>query len=434
MSEYIHYRGETPVRFSESRLSVPPFIPYNDNSICCIIEEIISDVKCGNVKIISLGSSGKIGVPYLLLLNNNTSLVVKVSKINKLSCEYKFKPPTSLSYIEGKGINECITKVNLGSIRYLASDEFTNETLIAYSLNILTDKMKLPNLFVKHYQGAVCDINNTTYGLNIMENCDIGPVDKISTNRIFSKYINQYIVNDKNRDILVNLIDEGIILNILTQITAGLHMLQNYVGFISGDMKAGNIFLKSDILNQDYMGIKLNGPFTCKIADYGKSSCMFPLVNGTYLRFYNESILANIYLSLDPFTPEIDASKCKNNKKCDDYYYTVSNTFVEQTYSRTMHMGVPFYKSFDFYTVLVSILTLPEFYYMFFSSKMLKNIFWDSIWFNDTESHEAIKRIYQFVSEGKGRSIRDSLSILKGLKLKCSAVNIVLGKIISSQK
>ena len=94
-------------------------------------------------------------------------------------------------------------------------------------------------------------------------------------------------------------------LQIIPKITVGLHMLQTLVNFTSGDLKAGNIFVKSDPINETYMGITLNAPFTCKIADYGKSSCMIYKPNGTAIRFFNENNLANIYLSIHPFEDEI---------------------------------------------------------------------------------------------------------------------------------
>jgi len=417
MSKYIHYTDS----------NIYPLISYNDPNICCILNNILFSNSCNGLTITPLGPSGKIGVPYIIKSSDGLDLVVKVSKLGKLFSDYKTNPPTSLSSITNSELelNQCINKVPLSHIRYLASDEFTNETLIAYVLNILTFKYNLPPLFVKHYQGAICS-NTDLYGLNIMENCDLGSLDKLPNHPDFLKYLDEYNIVDNNLDLLAFLVNSDTIFQILSQITCSLHMLQNYLGFISGDLKAGNVFVKSDPINTNYMGIKLNSPFTCKIADYGKSSCMYPLHDGTYLRFYNDSSLADLYLSLHPFSPNIELIE-------NDYYYTVDYTFSAQVHTRTMHMGIPFYKSFDLYTVLVSMLTHPAFFYMFFSNTTLKQIFWDSIWYNSYESEEAINRIRQHVVKGTGRSINDAISILLGLKLKCKAVNIVLGKTLTYQ-
>jgi hypothetical protein len=51
-------------------------------------------------------------------------------------------------------------------------------------------------------------------------------------------------------------------------------------------------------------------------------------------------------------------------------YYTryqkdIGNLLKQQIYTRTRHMGIPYYKAFDFYTLLVSILTIPSFYFFY---------------------------------------------------------------------
>lgn len=434
LAKYIHYRGSAPVEFRGVSIPIPPppFIPYNDSNICCILDKIegLEDTieACRPLTVTALGPKGKIGIPYIIKSDNETDLVVKLSKVDKVYSRYHIDPPTSLREIDSFGIRQCISKVKLSKIRYLASDEFTNETLIAYTLNLLAEEANLPKLFVRHYQGAICSNNTTneTFGLNIMENCDLGSLDQLSRHNNFTKYLKEYNVNDNGREILSFLVDPDIILQILTQITAALHMLQNYAGFVSGDLKAGNVFVKSEPINTEYLGVKLKADFTCKIADYGKSSCMLPRLNGTSLRFYNESTLANVYLTVHPFTTDI-------TKQDDEYYYSIGNLLTSQIYTRTRHMGVPFYRSFDYYTVLVSLLTDPAFYYMFFSNEKLRNIFWDPIWADSYDSDEVIRRIRQLVIEGKGKSITEAIAILKGLRLKCGAVNLVMSKILSNQ-
>jgi len=143
---------------------------------------------------------------------------------------------------------------------------------------------------------------------------------------------------------------------------------------------------------------------------------MLSRAHNTALRFYNESHLANIYLNIHPF--ELDINQINTER-----YYTIGNIFNAQIYTRSRHMGIPFYRSFDYYTVLVSLLTNPAYYYSFFSSETLRKIFWDPIWFDD--SIEVMKRIRNYMLENKGQSINDAINILKGTKLKCNALNKV---------
>lgn len=426
ISKYTHYRGDIPIEFRYKNIKSPiiPLIPYNDPKICCILSKIQDSeiiTPCGLISVTPLGTPGKIGVPYIIHDGTN-ELVVKMSKVNDLYSTYHSKPPTSIKEIDQLDAHYCLSNVNLKNIRYIASDEFTNETLIAYVLNYLVTQKPLPSLFVQHYQGAICSNDTGTYGLNIMENCDLGSLDRVITNPKFSKYLTNYEIDDLGYKTKKKLIDTKIVTSILTQITCGLDMLQSYIGFVSGDLKAGNVFLKSEPINSEYKGIKLKADFTCKIADYGKSSCMLMSTNETAIRFYNDSKLSNIYLTIHPFDPNIKHIN-------DEYYYEIGNLYNNQIYTRTRHAGVPYFRSFDYYTMIVSTLTIPEFYYSFFATESLRKVFWDPIWIDLETNKEVINRIKQYVLLGIGRSFNDSLNILKGIRLRCGAVSAVIDRI-----
>ena len=201
----------------------------------------------------------------------------------------------------------------------------------------------------------------------------MGPLDKLPDSSKFKSYnTNEYGVGKVSKMTVYSTI-----MQILTQITVGLHILQFYLNFTSGDLKAGNIFVKSDPINMTYMSIPIKSSFTCKIADYGKSSCTIYKENRSDrygIRFYNESKMANLYLKFHPFKDDIISDEHG------DYFYTIGSILNAQLYTRTRHMGVPFYYSFDYYTVLVSMLTNPSFFYPFFGSPTLLKIFWDPIW------------------------------------------------------
>lgn len=447
LANYIHYRGSQNIQFKGVNIIIPkiPFIPYNDPLTCCIVDKIDDgNNTCSDIIVRPLGPKGKVGVPYIVQ-DGNVTMIAKLTQVDKLYSTYLTVPPTSLSSFIGRNraVKHCISDIKLNHIRYIASDEFTNETLIAYILNYLVFEnakvgRQLPLLFVRHYHGAICTKNSgDIVGLNLMENCDLGPLDNLPSNPKFDKYVQDYIIDDNGEEVITTLVNPDTILQILTQITVALHMLQTLINFTSGDLKSGNVFVKSEPIDGHYMGISLKAPFTCKIADYGKSSCMLYKPNGTAIRFFNESNLANVYLSIHPFEDEIEVEN-------HEYYYTVNNTFNSQVYTRTRHMGIPFYHSFDYYTVLVSMLTNPSFYYMFFATETLRSIFWDPIWdpkiredstlfgvqTSTTDSNEAMRRIRSYILEGKGRSINDAINILRGLRLKCSAVNQVIKQLL----
>lgn len=423
LSKYIHYRnGQANLRFKNASLPniKAPIIPYNDPELCCILSAIQDrpNPACIYQNIQPLGPRGAVGVPYIVTMDN-TTLIAKLTTLDGVYSKYLKDPPTATTGYPSSPIvtRDCLVDISVNNIRYIASDEFTNETLIAYILNYLAVQQSIPPLFVRHYQGAICEDSGNIFGLNLMENCDLGPLDKLSTHPDFTSHVLAYNVNDNGVQKLLQLVEPTTILQILTQITIGLHTLQTFINFTSGDLKAGNIFVKSEPIDTRYMSIPLQAAFTCKIADYGKSSCMLYKNENRGIRFYNDNPLANVYLSLHPFENDI-------SRDDGEYFYSISSILNVQLYTRTRHMGVPFYHSFDYYTVLVSILTNPAFYYPFFATNYLRKIFWDPVWKYDGPA--VMDKIKMHVDAGTGASINDALDILKGVSLRCNAVHAVI--------
>jgi len=91
-------------------------------------------------------------------------------------------------------------------------------------------------------------------------------------------------------------------------------------------------------------------------------------------------------------------------------------------------MGIPFYCSYDYYTVLVSFLTNPAIYYSFFSDARLLNTFWFPL-LNAEDSSKVFNRIGAHVKEGNGKTIGEAIKVLDGIKLKCSAISDVMKKL-----
>ena len=397
----------------------PPFISHNDASMCCILHAIrgtIAESMCEDINVRALGPTGKVGVPYLLTRDNQT-LIVKVSEVDAPYTKYQEKPPTSLNKLNIVGVRACLTKVPVQNIRYMVSDEFTNETLIAYVLNYLASKVSLPPLFVIHHDAGVCTDQGVTYGMNIMEYCDLGPLDEF-----VPAYAIQSNITYRGRTQRIKIASENDVYAVLTQLTVALDMLESNIGFTSGDLKAGNVFVKSDAIDYEYKGIHLQAPFTCKIGDYGKSSCMIRRSTGTALRFYTDSKLARAYLKIHPFDPNI--------QEYDGVmYYTLGTLTNLQLATRTRHMGIPFYMSMDYYTILVSLLTRPAYFYTFFSSEKLLSTFWQPVWNPNESSQDLIDMIYNYVLDNSGRSINDALNMLKGRSLRCDAVTAVMKKL-----
>ncbi len=424
ITPYIHYPGEESTLLPYN-LTVP-IIPRN-NSLACLIISHIGREHYHNISITPLGQSGKIGVPYLLQDRDGNTLIMKLSALDDYRADFDLKPSSAID----DNSKLCLSRVNLRDMQFIKSDEFTNETLIAYILNAKI-KDTDPQFYVKHYSANICtdnqDINrgliskakldpNLTYGANIMEYCDLGMVSYIARTPFFSQYLSSYHVNHLGVDSIKKLFHVDLIKCILTQVTLGLHVMQKRCGFTSGDLKCGNVFIKSEPVDVTYMGIRIEAPFSCKIADYGKSSAQIQRADGKVVRCYNDSTLANIYLALHPFKNEFYVSR-------GELYYT-PDLSPTQMYTRTRHMGIPYYQSFDYYTFLVSFLTIAEVYYTFFSSSELMDIFWYPV-FTQSSNVMVRENIYRHVLNGTGARYPDTIAMLKSTPLKCDAMELVI--------
>jgi hypothetical protein len=184
--------------------------------------------------------------------------------------------------------------------------------------------------------------------------------------------------------------------------------LSEHIGFISGDLKAANVFVKTE------------GPegFTCKIGDYGKSSCLLPIANpqtglvDQVIRVYNSVTFANVYfLSGDFESTAVDG------------WYKVDDLFLVNTYANLRHMGSPYYRTFDFYTFIVSLLTVPEFYYRFFTSDYLLDNYWHPLWRTIEDEVTVKKRIDSFILRSQSTGIGEAIGIIKGIDLSCHILN-----------
>jgi hypothetical protein len=400
-----------------------PLIPHNDPDVCCILNpNNLSFAGLCQAQIRLLGPRGKIGVPYLVTLSDGTQLVAKSSRISSLHGTYRRDPPSAISRLQGREqeVVACLSNIPLDKLRYLGTDEFTNETLIGYLINYASAQADVPGLFLIHYWATVCgDVRKyPVTGINITEYCDLGNLIEFTTNEGGKPYRGRYRLNQGQEQSVLELVGSEFVFEIIKQIVVALHFLQKTLYFASGDLKAGNVFVKSEPINEVYLGIPLRAPFRCKIADYGKSSCVINQ-DKVALRFYNQSTLADIYLALQPFA--LNTGKTVDGT----YYYIISHFLISTFYARSRHMGIPFYASFDTYLIVISMLLIREYYYTFFSVDYLRQL-WDILWVEPQDSKIVQDRIYQAFSKGSALSVSDAVNVLQDVRLRCDVTQALL--------
>ena len=433
-----------PENFAREYIRHPPEFLYNDPQTCCLLRNDDKESQtCPGVNHGYLGRRGKVGVPYLVEVNDET-LILKTSQPGQLSLIYREKPPSSIRSFE-ETIRQAPTRCgfpDISDLRYLGADEFTNEMLIGI---ILTSFIKNWNEqtrnnfypLVEYIASSVCLDNNPglpitssrPIGIHLMEFANLGTLIDLSKSPETEQYRQVSKVYDPSSEyrenITIEVVKVEVIFQVIRQVIASLHLIQNEFDFNHGDLKIANIFVSSQPAEGEYEGLDISAPFTCKVADYGKSSLTIETEKGP-CRIYNRSWLADRYLNLNPFTPLINIERVGF---IGEPFFIIQGLLTVHLYTRTRHMGIPFYLAFDTYSFLISLLLIPGFYYSFFNTPQLVEKIWNPLWFG-RDAALMQQAILDFLDDPKkAQSISTVLDLLKGVRLRCNATNILLNNL-----
>jgi hypothetical protein len=433
-----------PEAFARDYQRRPPNFLYNDQRVCCLLDQTTKSPTCPGINHGYLGKRGKDGVPFLVNIDGE-DLVLKTTNPGQLSLVYRKEPPTNI-----KSFNATLKKApsrcgysNIDDLRYLGADEFTNEMIIGIILSsyFITWNEETKNNFypiIEYLTSTVCQDRSPglkiitatpPIGVHLMEYADLGTLVDFANRRETQVYRQrQRIIDPRSpygEEITIEVIKPDIILQIIRQVIAALHLLQNEFDFNHGDLKAANILVRSEPAKGIYQGVDISAPFTCKVADYGKSSLTFGTDQGPH-RIYNRTWLADRYLYIMPFTPMINTQRTREG---DEPFFIVQGLFNIHLYTRTRHMGLPFYLAFDTYTFLISILLIPAFYYSFFESPHLVEKVWTPLWFGQDGQRMQQDILVFHKDPSKAQSISTVLNLLKGIRLRCNATQILLNNL-----
>ncbi len=409
-----------------------PYISTNDPQLCCFISDRTSSVYppfCRTAKIAVIGA-GKVGQVLLITMADGKKFALKYRKLSGLGLEYKDKPPTSVkNIVKNQQRLDICNYPHIKDYNYISGDEFSIEVIISYTLEYLYSfgggtaaGLKGYNLYLS---STICDTGSERYGLNLMQYAEGGDLLQLIKHEanLETKSIMefQWSVTPNVQKILKT----DIILDILKQIITNLHFLQTIAQFTHGDLKAANILVSVEQVDINYKNIRHSSPITYKIADFGNSSLALTVeTQGSQktIRVYSSSTAANAYLTISPFEPKVDV-------KMNIAYYELNLNLNVSILALARHAGVPFFASFDTITFIVSLLLIPEVFYAVFTNTQLKSIIWDSLWLPKEES-KMYEKIYKMVRDKKGPSFDNTLTILKGAKVKCDLTSDILERLI----
>ena len=393
-----------------------------DTALCRLVNG-----NCPDITITPSSARGRVSETFLLKSPKFTLFV----KRTPFSPHLSFGDlPTSSPYTP-QSEGECFGTLHLTNRlqHYISLDEFTNETVIAYIVHLIFEQLELNkkgfDFYVRYYYGASCG----QYGYDLLEYCDLGTLRDFAYLPPSDKYRIPFTITEPqtikrytNRTIYV--VQPAIINGLLSQLVVCLFSLTTNIEFVSGDMKVTNILMKSEPVKGKYRQLTLDSPVKVKVSDFGKSSCtIYRQTDNSYLRIFGYSLAANVYNRFTTGHPEV-----KKEEGSPYNYYTIDSTFVAQIYARLRHSPLPYYRSFDYYCLMISLLSLPGYYYPFFSTPDLISTFWDPMWISSQDALSAQTDIYDVMASGQEVDTPVILALLKNKRLRCSVLEIIVGK------
>lgn len=420
-----------------------PYLPIDLPEMFCILEAVKQDLiiekaqvcKISNVISHEIKQKNSTTEHYKLNTSSGETYAIKIRKLSNVFIEFETNLPGE-SQLADK--IESLSKCGYPNIKdnyFIKSDRFTNEFLIGVFLNYFYKNHIPPgsglNGYAKHYVGTILNYPEERFGLELMDYYP-STLSKVFNEVNFVVFTEQ--ISNVNERGPYNIIIPytNILINIFSQVLCNLHFLETNFYFFHGNLILDNIGvdltkptkLNYTINSGSNMTIQLDSHFSIYMLDFSTSSISFS--NNYYgenkiIKIYpaSSSKVVSAYANVFPFTPKIEESNGTN-------VFIIDNLLDVTLLNDARNSGLNFPSAFDVYVFMVSALLNPSIFYRIFSNIELKTKLWDVLWI-DKEHIDAYKRIYNFITTSANPSrIEDVLSILKGKRIKCNILVILL--------
>lgn len=413
-----------------------PYLNLNNSDLCCLVGR--RSLPTGQeapicYSAISQIATGSHGTVYSVgSFDQNYAL--KVRKIGKLFIEYSPVLPNSERRVR-RFSGECGFPLQFAQSS-IGSDDFTNEILISYLLEYLMEETGaltagLNNL-VNTFDSTVCNVVNPGIFFRTRENLGVLLMEKglSSFDQPFSATFAPFQREINWQGEFLPIFEQKFILDCFRQLVFILGFLEKTFNFSHGDLKVGNVVFFPERYFATYQGRQVVSDFTLKIIDFEKSAITVNLAGKDH-RIYNRSSLADNYLRIRPFEPQIskrlftEPEGFQLSEQDSREFYTLPGFTTSQIYAASRHRATPFYQNFDIYTVFISFLLTPSFFIPIFSSSELKKRIWDPL-FLPEESSQIYQNLYSAQGNKNPNSTGEILDLLKGFQLKCNILDLLL--------
>src|SRR3990167_1711603 len=378
-----------------------------------------------------LSVQGKKGRPYLIEIDGKKKVIKAIPSRSRWS-KYRNSDVFNLKDLRtslrqhagGDGsAQQCIGLVEF-EYQYIGMDDFANEAVVGSIVKKTFEGSTMPKLFNDIEYTSICG----NYGILLMDYADLSDLCNFSKNASSTLAV----VAGPNRMILPK-----VTATIIKQVAASLDFLQDKIQFIHSDLKVQNILVSSESARGTYKVLDISSSgFSVRIADFGNASATMKSLNSNRpkdIRFFNE-IRATRYLPGGTANYKLkvedkqnciqielgqgkaggNLGQCKNS-----YWWKLPSNFGVKVSLITAHSGMPFYRSYDYYIFMITLMMCPPFYHSIMSDARLKGRVWDSLWLGDelTKVTNEVKKYHR-----DDPSLGRALKVLTKFHIRCDAL------------
>lgn len=405
--------------------------------LCCLNPDWKSDRnsnECYGGKIGTwlgeLSEQGKKGRPYLIEIDGEKK-VIKAIPVRSRWSKYRNSDVFNLKELRQSlrqrasdgATQECIGLIEF-DYQYIGMDDFANEAIVGTIVKQAFEGSNMPKLFNDIEYTSICG----NYGILLMDHADLSDLCSFSK----TARSDVAVVAGPNR-----MMQPKVTATIIKQVAAGLDFLQDKVQFIHSDLKVQNILVSSESVRGVYKGVDLSSAgFSIRIADFGNASATMKSLSSTRpkdIRVFNE-IRATRYLPGGTANYKLKADSKQNCVKIelgkglaggnlgqckDSYWWKLPSNFSVKVSLITAHSGMPFYRSYDYYIFMITLMMCPPFFHSVMSDARLKGRVWDSLWLGD-ELDKVTNEVKKYHRDDP--SLGRALKVLTKFHMRCDAL------------
>lgn len=340
---------------------------------------------------------------------------------------------------ENKSLAASCVGITQLDFRYIGLDDFANELICTYIAQSLISAVKLPPLVNNVEKYVICG----NYGLMLCDLAEFGDLadvaaGKTTTSDLYAVYsIPQPTGGYAN---LVS-IEHNLAENVIFQALVFLDSVKSYIGMVHGDFRLSSILLSNESYSISYKGMNRNGNRLIKVKNF--NLCSTSIVPNGNVRLFNEIRATRFVPGITSATDfgvsenkatnciEVEIGKVKQTQpnqvlsgRCQvQNWWKLGTSFNSVVSLITGHSGLPYYRSYDFYVLIVSMMMTREWSNSILSSPRL-SMLWNSMWLNE-EVKKVTLECLKYHGSGKP-SLDTIIDVLKKYHMSCSTLDIAM--------